>query len=191
MLGCGGVFWVGVAVIATGLVIQRGCLYKHKKVKHRYRHYFNSDIASSDDALGAFFVNANAAQAASDCNYLWALLGDGLPCAIAYCQNGITVIPASLSDGRIVAREGKRIELGVLPPNAISMVWLVRKDDVSPVYEVHIQYADGASKSEIRLYRFELDVAASLNYHKFRQFVEAIKTICRMHGIAMHDFIRR
>ena len=191
MFGLGTAFWVGVAVIVVGLVIQQVMLYNRKKMKHRYPYHFNPDISDPNDALETFFAGADAAHAASEENYLWALLDDGLPCAIAYSRSAITIIPARLSDKRIVAREGKRIELGVLPPHAISIVWLVREDVVSPVYEVHIRYADADKKSEIELFRFDLDLDGSPNYHKFRDFVESVKTLCRMHSITVRDFIRR
>ncbi len=191
MFGLGTAFWVGVAVIVVGLVIQQVMLHNRKKMKHRYPYHFNPDISDPNDALETFFAGVDAAHAASEENYLWALLEDGLPCAIAYSRSAITIIPARLSDKRIVAREGERIELGVLPPHAISIVWLVREDVVSPVYEVHIRYADADKKSEIELFRFDLDLDGSPNYHKFRDFVEAIQTLCRMHSITVRDFIRR
>ncbi len=191
MFGLGAAFWVGVAVIVVGLVIQQVMLYNRKKMKHCYPYHFNPDISDPNDALETFFTGVDAAHAASEDRYLWALLEDGLPCAIAYSNSAITIIPARLSDKRIVAREGERIELGVLPPHAISIVWLVREDVVSPVYEVHIRYADADKKSEIELFRFDLDLDGSPNYHKFRDFVEAIQTLCRMHSITVRDFIRR
>ena len=67
----------------------------------------------------------------------------------------------------------------------------MREDVVSPVYEVHIRYADADKKSEIELFRFDLDLDGSPNYHKFRDFVESVKTLCRMHSITVRDFIRR
>lgn len=191
MFGCVSAFWVGIAVIAIGLVIQQVSLYLYKKMKHRYPQHFNPDIASSKNVLETFFEEVDTGQDTSDCNYLWALLGDGLPCAIAYNRNEITIISASLNDKQIIAREGNLIKLGIQSPNVITMVWLVRKDEVAPVYEVHIRYTDGLSKSEIKLYRLDLDVTASANYHEFRKFVETTKTLCHTHKIAIRDFIRQ
>lgn len=189
VFGLGSALWAGVAVIVTGLIIRQVSLCLYKKEKHRYSQHFNPDMASSRNALETFFEGLEAERDASDSNYLWALLGDGFPCAIAYNKSRIIIIPASLNGERIIAREGKRIRLGIRSTGAIAMVWLVRKDDVSPVYEVDIQYIDGGSTSEIKLYRFELDVVASLNYHEFRKFVETLKTICHLHRIPIRDFI--
>lgn len=185
-----GLFLIGVGVLIIGFIVQRIVVHYIAHSGHKFPKHLNTDIARPQDALSDFF-NRNLTNASRLYgNYLWALLGDGLPCAIAYGENGIAIYPAELNGTEIIRRAPEPIVLTYHPQN-IKNVWLLRKDDTTPVYEIHIQYVADGVTTEIRIYRFKVNVDASLNLHHFRAFAESLLESCRLKHISIRDFIRQ
>lgn len=182
-----GIVLIGLGVLGVGIGIQQILLRIYGKCRQGTR-YYNIEIESPEIVLAEFFSSADTDLKGCD-RFLWGLLDDGLPCAIAYGSSGMIIYPVYLSGSKIVKREGKPLALE-FAKRQVRNVWILRQAPEKPAFEVDIQYQHNGKTDEIKIHRFEIGVDASLNFHNFRHFVERISGCCAEHKIGIRDFIR-
>lgn len=182
-----GIILIGLGVLGAGVGIQQIILRNYRK-NRQGTPYYNPEIQSPDMVLTKFFSSVNLDLEGCD-SFLWGLLDDGLPCAIAYGQSGMIIYPVALSGTKIVKRYGEPLLLEYAK-NQVGNVWILRQAPELPAFEVDIQYRHKGKTDEIKIHRFEIGVDASLNFHNFRHFVERLSACCAEHKIGIRDFIR-
>lgn len=183
---------IGVGVLLAGLCIQRFLVRQlakeHRKVKERSGNYFDTDIISSEHSIQSFIESNYPAFPMSGKQVLWALSEDWQPCAIAYDTSGMLVCRAWLQDGRIHSRE-KQAEIIDFTVPCVKTIWLLRKTEEKPVYEVDILYCKDGETKELKLMRFGVDVDGGMNLHKFRNFTNTLKIACKENNLGIRNFI--
>lgn len=182
-----GIILIGLGVLGAGFGIQQIILWNYRK-NRQGTPYYNPEIQSPDMVLTKFFSSVNIDLEGCD-SFLWGLLDDGLPCAIAYGQSGMIIYPVVLTGTKIVKRYGEPLLLEYAK-NQVCNVWILRQAPEQPAFEVDIQYRHNGKTDEIKIHRFEIGVDASLNFHHFRYFIESILSCCSEHKIGIRDFIR-
>lgn len=121
-------------------------------------------------------------------HYLWAIIDDCLPCAVAYGREGIIIAPSVLKGTEICARG--EADIVRFDNQTIRGIWLVRRGVDEPAYEVDIQFQSGTTKKEVKIHRAEIDIDGRLNFHKFRHFVATIEADCEEARVVVRDFVR-
>lgn len=182
-----GVILIGLGVLGAGFGIQHMILRSYRKSRQGTL-YCNPEIQNPDMVLTKFFSSVNIDLEGCG-RFLWGLLDDGLPCAIAYGQSGMVIYPVLLSGSKIVKRYGEPLMLEYAK-NQVCNIWILRQAPELPAFEVDIQYRHNGKTDEIKIHRFEIGVDASLNLHNFRYFVDSISSCCAEHKIGIRDFIR-
>ena len=99
------------------------------------------------------------------------------------------VFDVELRNGEIHQRNN-RTETIDFTPSCINIAWLFRQSEIKPVYEVDVLYTKNGIKKELKLIRFGWDIDGGMNYHKFRNFVNTIKTLCQENNLPVHNVIR-
>lgn len=104
-----GIILIGLGVLGAGIGIQQIILRNYRK-NRQGTPYYNPEIQSPDMVLTKFFSSVNLNLEGCD-SFLWGLLDDGLPCAIAYGQSGMIIYPVALSGTKIIKRYGEPLLL--------------------------------------------------------------------------------
>lgn len=184
---------IGIIVLCVGIGIQRLVVFLNRKqakdIKQRYGQYFDFDISSVEHSISSFAERLYPVFDMSGKDVLWALSDDYYPCVVVYDKTQMFVCDVELRNGDIHQRNN-RTETIDLSPSCINIVWLFRSSEVKPVYEVDVLYTKDGIKKELKLIRFGWDIDGSMNYHKFRNFVNAIKMRCQENNLSIHDVIR-
>lgn len=184
---------IGITVLCIGIVIQRlvVTLYNRQKrnIKKQYGQYFDFDISSSEHSIASFVKHLYPTFQMSDKDVLWALSDDNYPCVVAYSKTQMLVCDVELRNGEI-CRRNNRTETIDFTPSCINMIWLFRQSEIKPVYEVDFSYRKEGVTKDLALIRFSLDVDGGMNYHKFRSFINTIKTCCQEKKLPIREVIR-
>lgn len=185
--------FVGLGVLVIGFCLQRLIVRQlakdHREAKEHFGNYFNSDIVSSEDLITNFIKSNYPAFPMSGKNVLWALSEDYLPCIVAYGKSQMIVCKAELRDGKIYSRDDRVVIIDFLS-SSVDTVWLLRNSEEKPVFELDILYCEDGDKKELKIIRFGVDVDGGMNYHKFRNFINSLKIICKENNIGLRDLIR-
>ena len=184
---------IGIIVLCIGIGIQRLVVFLYNKqrkdIKKLYGQYFDIDISSSEHSVASFVEHLYPAFDMSDKNVLWALSDDYYPCVVVYDKTQMLVCDVELRNGEIHQRNN-RTETIDFTPSCINIAWLFRQSEIKPVYEVDVLYTKNGIKKELKLIRFGWDIDGGMNYHKFRNFVNTIKTLCQENNLPVHNVIR-
>lgn len=185
--------YVGIIVLCVGIGIQRLVVYLYNKqrkdIKQLYGQYFDFDISSVEHSISSFAERLYPAFDISGKDVLWALSDDYLPCVVVYDKVQMLVCDVELRNGEIHQRNN-RTETIEFSPSCVNMIWLFRQSEVKPVYEVDVSYTKSGIKKEWKFIRFGMDADGGMNYHKFRNFVNTLKTCCQENSLPVRDVIR-
>lgn len=186
-------FIIGITVLCVGIGIQFLVVARYKRerknVKKLYGQYFDFDISSPEHCAASFMQHFYPEFDMTDKNVLWALSGDYRPCMVVYDKAQMLVCDVELKNGEIYQR-GNHIVMLHYVPTCINAIWLLRQSETKPVHEVDILYMENGIKKELKIIRFGWDIDGNMNYHKFRNFVNALKMYSHDNDLYIRNLIR-